>query len=83
MKKRKKNKKKPLSMREVSDRVLAISIGCSLLTFSDLYDFKKEDLPIFFKRYNENLKAFNEGNRRLMDLVKVCKEEYDIDIRRL
>ena len=41
-KKRKKNKKPPLSSREISKRSLVISIGLSLITFSDLYDFKNK-----------------------------------------
>ena len=82
-KKRKKNKKPPLSSREISKRSLVISIGLSLITFSDLYDFKKEDIPRFFDRFNENLEAFNGGDRRLTDLVYVCKDEYGIDLRKL
>ena len=82
-KKRKKNKKPPLSRYELSKRSQVISIALSLLSFSDLYNFKKEDIPKFFERFNENLQEFNKGDRRLTDLIYVCKDEYGIDLRKL
>lgn len=79
----KSKRKKTQSRKQLSERTFEITLACALMSFSDISEFAIKDIPAFFNRFNENLVEFNKGDRRLMNLIAVIKEELGIDLRKV
>jgi len=83
--KRRKRAKPALTPKEISNRTFEITIGCCLLTMKDVFNIKsEEDIEKFFDRYNENIYEFNHTSQnRLLDMIAIVREEFNINLKRL
>jgi hypothetical protein len=65
---------------KIEDRVYSVLAMCSLMSLHDEFDFEKEDLERYLRRFNEKVSGLNADYVHWDDYVMVLEDETGIRI---